>query len=170
MNLHLSQTATRVRMVFQILTLISAWMATPLSNAASGEKEMETIKLTEQNLAQAVLKGDTEFLDKTYAEDFKFTHSTGMIHTKEGWINFLKEGSVKGLERSVDSIEVELHGDIAVTTGRIHSKTDSSNPRWQEYTIWYIRVYAKRDNRWQLLCHRSIREKTGPLPGPEEQE
>lgn len=170
MNLQLSQTATRIGTVFQILTLISACVATPLSTAASGEKEMETIKHIEQNLAQAVLKGDTEVLDNIYADDFKFTHSTGLIQTKEEWMNFLKKGSIKAFERTVDSIEVELHGDVALTTGRIHTKTNSTDPRWQEYTIWYIRVYDKRDNRWQLISHRSIRDKTGPLPGPEKQE
>ena len=48
------------------------------------------------------------------------------------------------------------------TTGHVHVKSgNSSNP---EYHIWYVRVYAKRDGRWQLLSNRTVREVDGAMP------
>ncbi len=76
---------------------------------------------------------------------------------------FLRSGNVSYTERSVDSIEVEMHGNIAVTTGRMHIKTNLVDPRRQEFTIWYVRVYERRDDLWQLLSHRSVQQETGPL-------
>lgn len=99
--------------------------------------------------------------------DFRFTHSTGDVQTKAEWLKELQSGETNYKARSIDSIEVELHDDVAITTGRIHIRTDSAEPRWQEFTIWYVRVYALRVGWWQLLSHRSIREQTGPLPASE---
>ena len=114
-------------------------------------------------LAAAVLSLNFEILENAYADDFVFTHSTGLAQTKEEWLTALRAVGRPSLSRTVDSIEVELHGDVAVTNGRIHSKTNSANPRWREYTVWYVRVYRRQDNRWQLLSHRTIREQTGSL-------
>jgi hypothetical protein len=109
-----------------------------------------------------VLDLDFETLDLIYSDSFIFTHSTGDVETKSDWLATLRSGD-KYTGRSVDQIEVELHDDVAVTQGRIHTMSDSSDPRWREYSIWYIRIYAREDGRWQLLSHRSIREETGPL-------
>ena len=50
----------------------------------------------------------------------------------------------KYLVRERDSIQVEPHADVVETTGHVHVKTNKS-----EYHIWYVRVYAKREGRWQ---------------------
>jgi ketosteroid isomerase-like protein len=74
------------------------------------------------------------------------------------------------LERTVDSLDVEVHGDIALTTGRIHIRAESANPHWRDYTIRYVRIYAKardRGGRWQLVTHHSTSDAQGaPLPVP----
>jgi hypothetical protein len=40
-----------------------------------------------------------------------------------------------------DGVKTEVHGDIVITYGR--------------YVIWFERVYAKRNGKWQLLSHRT---------------
>ena len=124
--------------------------------------ETELVDL-ERKLAAAVLALDFETLDKIYADDFLFTHSTGDVDTKESWMDNLRTGRSSYTARSVDQIEVEVHGNVAITSGRIYAKSDSSDPRWREYSIWYVRVYEVREGRWQLLSHRSVREETGQL-------
>ncbi len=128
----------------------------------SDEAEAELIAI-EKALAASVVNFDFVALNTTYADDFIFTHSNGSVDTKEDWLTFLRSGNVSYTERSVDSIEVEMHGNIAVTTGRMHIKTNLIDPRRQEFTIWYVRVYERRDDLWQLLSHRSIQQETGPL-------
>ena len=105
---------------------------------------------------------DFETLDLIYSDSFIFSHSTGDVETKSEWLTTLRKGD-PFTSRRVDQIEVELHDDVAVTQGRIHAISDSNDPRWREYSIWYIRVYAREEGRWQLLSHRSTREETGPI-------
>jgi ketosteroid isomerase-like protein len=117
----------------------------------------------ERELAAAVLALDFDRLDEIYAEDFLFTHSTGDVDTKATWIEALRSGRSSYTARSVDQITVENHGSVAITSGRIHAKSVSNDPRWHEYSIWYVRVYELQDGQWRLLSHRSIREESGPL-------
>lgn len=124
--------------------------------------EAELVEL-ENAVAAAVLSADLEFLDGVYADDFRFSHSTGDVDTKSSWIELLRENPGYYTERRVDRIDVEMHGNVALTAGRIHSRTTSTDPRWQEYSIWYIRFYEKQDGQWRLLSHRSIREEQGPI-------
>ncbi len=139
----------------------------PSSQALAQGEDQEELKRIERELTTAVLHVAVATLELTYADDFRFTHSTGNVQTKAEWLRELQSGTTNYTARSTDSIEVELHDDVAITTGRIHARTDSSDPRWREYTVWYVRVYAERGGRWQLLSHRTVREQTGPLPAPE---
>jgi len=50
---------------------------------------------------------------------------------------------------------------VALTTGRIHVRQESTDPKWREYTIRYARVYIRRAGRWQLLTHHSTAESFG---------
>ena len=113
---------------------------------ASDQVKVELIKI-ENALAAAVVDLDIALLDSTYAEDFVFTHSDGRVDTKESWLINLRSNDQIYVSRSIDSIEVELHGDIAITTGRIHIKTKLDDPRRRQFTIWYVRVYERRDQR-----------------------
>lgn len=117
----------------------------------------------EHKLAAAVLALDFDALDDIYAEDFVFTHVTGDVDTKATWIECLRTVECSNTARSVDQIVVETHGNIAITSGRIHAKSESNDPRWHEYSIWYVRVYEMQDDHWKLLSHRSIRDESGPL-------
>ena len=138
-----------------------------MSKALAEKDDLDDLKRIERELAAAVLHVDLAILERTYADDFRFTHSTGNVQTKAEWLRDLRSGETSYTARSIDSIEVELHDDVAITTGRIHARIDSSDPRWKAYTVWYVRVYAERGGRWQLLSHRTVREQTGPLPASE---
>ena len=58
------------------------------------------------------------------------------------------------------------HGDVAITYGRYVSlfvpKNRAGNPG-QLNSIWFERVYAKRDGRWMFLSHRTVH---GPTASP----
>jgi hypothetical protein len=58
--------------------------------------------------------------------------------------------------RELDSVQVELHGDIAITCGRYRYQPSPGVAAG----INSGRVYAKRNGRWQLLSHRTVR---GPI-------
>ena len=66
----------------------------------------------------------------------------------------------------LDLVEAEVHGDVVITYGRYVSlfmpRGRDANPG-QLNSIWFERVYAKRDGQWKFLSHRTVH---GPTPSP----
>jgi hypothetical protein len=61
------------------------------------------------------------------------------------------------VSRTLTAVEVEVHGGVAVTNGRIEVR--SAAPR--DYTVCYTRLYEHREGQWRLLSHRTFREAAG---------
>ena len=114
----------------------------------------------DQQMEAAALRQDVAFFQTVLSDDVRFTHGTGLVQDKTKWL--ASAGKSKYFLRDLDSVEVESHGDVVETTGHVHVK--SGNARNPEYHIWYVRVYAKRDGRWQLLSNRTVREVDGAMP------
>jgi len=55
-----------------------------------------------------------------------------------------------------------MHGDIAITYGMYRARNKSGAPDRQAFTVWFERVYAFRDGRWQYVSHRTVH---GPTYG-----
>ena len=60
------------------------------------------------------------------------------------------------LSRDLDSVQVEMHGDIAITYGQYRARNKSAAPDRGAFTVWFERVYAFRDGRWQYVSHRTV--------------
>jgi|SRR4051812_13941170 hypothetical protein len=117
----------------------------------------------ERTMEEAVVRGDVAFLDKICPPDFTFTHGDGWItggkplrvDDKKAWLAAVEKKPY--LTRDLASVQVELHGDVAITYGMYHSKySHPSNPQQPEFTVWFERVYAKRNGQWMYLSHRTV--------------
>ncbi|MBL7871276.1 MAG: nuclear transport factor 2 family protein [Cyclobacteriaceae bacterium] len=107
----------------------------------------------ERSIEQAVVAADISFLEKVYAEDFRFKHGTGLVDSKESWIKDVGRNKGKFVSRKIDSVEVEIHGDIGITNGTLRvTRTDRS------YTLQYVRAYRRKGKQWQLFMHRTVHE------------
>jgi hypothetical protein len=62
--------------------------------------------------------------------------------------------------RVLDSVRTEVHGDVVVTYGRYVGRFKEAPPERRQFTVWYERVFAKRDGKWQYLSHRTV---DGPI-------
>lgn len=112
--------------------------------------EQEALKKFENKIAQAVVHHNLDTLKTVYAFDFVFTHGTGQVQNKDEWLAAVKKSDYT--VRELEAQAVEIHGDIAITTGRL-----TINPRDKE-TFWvdYVRVYRRHNHRWQMISHRSV--------------
>ena len=142
--------------------LIGVCLAAAGLASAAGE-DRDTIVAIEKAVAKAVVELDFEILERTYADEFVFHHSTGVIEGKDDWLRKLRAGEAVYIARVVDHIEVDFHGDTAISSGRIHLRMDTDNPDRRAFTVWYFRIYEWRDDRWQMVMHRSLHEEIGPL-------
>ena len=131
----------------------------PASSAAEGEAAQ--VLTLERQIEAAVLRADVAFLDGVCAPDFTYTHGDGWItggpvlgvDERAEWLASL---AGRYSQREVDSQQVELHGDVAITMGRVRARSGAADTRPRSFSFWYVRVYAHRDGRWQYLSHRTV--------------
>lgn len=126
----------------------------------------------EQKIEAAVVRGDVAFVASVLSPDFRFVHGDGWTTggkplMEDDKAAFLKRVADKEyLVHDLDSVKAEVHGDIVITYGRYVSlfvpRGGSSNPG-QLNSIWFERVYAKRDGQWKFLSHRTVH---GPTVSP----
>lgn len=131
-------------------------MNVPAQAIETAEKEAALVAI-EHQLEAAYLAGDTAFLEATVGEDFLFTHASGNTENKSDTLaKFAKPGNF--ISRVLTSVDAEVHGNAALTSGRIEVVSSSST----EYTICYIRLYMQNENAdWQLVSHRSYKAGSG---------
>jgi ketosteroid isomerase-like protein len=133
---------------------------------ASGEKAASDpaagVLAFEREMEAAVVRGDVAFLDRACSSDFSFTHGDGWtvggpplrVENKAQWLAAVAKAPY--LARDLDSVKVELHGDVAITYGRYRARNKAGDPGRRAFTVWFERVYARRDGRWQFLSHRTV--------------
>jgi ketosteroid isomerase-like protein len=136
-------------------TLIFLLLATTFGFAQQLEKELDDLN---RKIDQAVVDKNIDFMKKHYSDDFVFTHSTGLIDSKESWVrNIEKMGTDKFLSRAHDSTKVELHGDVAIIFGKLSVERQGKD-KISRYALHYVRVFALRNKVWQMICHKSTDE------------
>ena len=118
------------------------------------------IALLERRVEAAVLRAapaDMIFLGGIYARGFRYKHSTGDLQDRAQWLASVRARTARFLARDVDSLDVEVHDDVALVTGRIHVRREDGAPGAPPpaYTIRYVRLNSRRAGRWQILSHHS---------------
>lgn len=115
---------------------------------------MTAIEAVNKKIEEAVVSKDLASLDALYADDFVFTHGTGLVQTKCQWLDSLRSNETRFLSRQLDSTSIELHAEIAIVTGRllVCRQLETGEAR---YGFQYVRVYSMKTGLWQLISHRT---------------
>jgi hypothetical protein len=138
-------------------------MGVPAPSPADAAKIKEVMAF-EKACDDAAVRGDVAFVEKAVSSDFIMTHgdawTTGgppiNVDTKETWLKAVQRKPY--LYRRLDHVEVELHGDVAITIGRYYMASNTTPPSYSY--VWFERLYAKRNGQWQYLSHRTVK---GPV-------
>lgn len=123
----------------------------------------------ERKMEAAVVRGDVAYVDSVCSPDLSFTHGDGWTTGGEPLNVDDRKGFLKRVEnktylvRDLDSVKVEMHGDIAITYGRYIAENRVADPaKGAWFSVWFERVYAKRDGHWLYVSHRTVH---GPTYG-----
>ena len=108
-------------------------------------------------LDRSVVNKNKSVLQQHYAEDFVFTHGTGLIDSKSSWMRNVLDTAVHFISREHDSTVVELHGNVAIVKGTLTVKRQQPQ-LVSAYALQYVRVFARRNKVWQLISHRTTAE------------
>lgn len=134
-----------------LLCLACLLSFTAASAQTPAEQELIT---TQQKIDDAIVAGDTGWLQDAYTGDFYFLHGTGSVDNKESWLKAVAKNKGNFLARQHSDVKVDLHGDIGITHGKLRVTRQDQNG----YVLDYVRVYVRKDGRWQLLSHRTTHE------------
>ena len=156
-----------------IVSLVfSAW-ASPVVAQHDATAPAAEVLAFEQTIEDAIVRGDVAFVDRVTSADFSFVHGDGWTHGGRPLMSddkaaFLKRVADKEyLVHDLDQVKVEMHGNVAITSGRyvslfVPANRNTANPA-RLNSIWFERVYAKRNGEWQFLSHRTVH---GPSISP----
>ena len=137
----------------KLLILVS--LACCFLSDVKAQADSSFLLVLNQQVDDNVVKKNIPELEKVYANDFVFSHGSGKVEGKAGWL--VSAGKGLFLSRTHDSVKVELHKDVAVVKGKL-SVAKTNKEKTDRYHLYYIRVYAKRDNRWQMISHNTTAE------------
>jgi len=124
----------------------------------------------ERDMEAAVVRGDVAYVDRVSAPDLSFTHGDGWTNGGKPLLVDDKKDFLKRVEnkqynyRDLDSVKVEMHGDIAITYGRYVAQNRTGKPDASWFSVWFERVYQKRNGQWLYVSHRTVH---GPTYGPD---
>ena len=137
---------------------LPAPLISPADQSAAGNE----VLALERDIAAAVVRGDAAYFDRVTAADFVMIHGDGwtnggrpaLVDDKASFMRRVANKSYAAHDYDVQS--VEMHGDVAITYGRYVGNIPSSPAGRQWFSVWYQKVYAKRDGRWLYLSHRTV--------------
>ncbi len=157
---------TRALAATATATATESAKAPGISSAAAAVLEFE------RELEAAVVRGDAAYVDRVSAEDLIFTHGDGWTTGGKPLLVDDKRSFLKRVEnkqynvRDLDSVQVEMHGDIAITYGRYVAQIRIGDPAKSWFSVWFERVYEKRNGQWFYVSHKTVH---GPTYGPDRQ-
>ena len=122
-------------------------------NEASNDIAKEVIE-TDSKLEQALAESDAKTVQNIYADDLVYVHvGATMVDNKEGALKWAALGYPDKYWKKED-IKVRVFGDIAELTGFLTVKKrgiDGSDDPAAIRRYHHLRIYIKKEERWQLL-------------------
>lgn len=141
------------RVIAILLALASTTIAvaqTADTKQGSGDVEQTLMKI-EQEMLDALLKGDISAAKKYMADTFVFTAPDGEMQNKTQLLADVTSGDLK-IESSTNSeMKVQSYGNAAIVTyrskdkGSYKGKDISGDYRWTDF-------FVNKDGRWQLVA------------------
>lgn len=117
-----------------------------------------TIEQTLLNLddlrREALLKGDETTIDKLFADELMYIHSSAIVDTKTSYLESLRSGNLSYHAIELQDRQIQILGDIAVMTGIAHMNISiNAMPRIAD--IRYTTAWIKQGQTWQILVFAS---------------
>jgi hypothetical protein len=109
-----------------------------------------------QQIDDYVVQQKVKELGSLYADDFVFSHGSGKVEGKAGWLQSVARTTYPS--RQHDSVKVELHPGVAIVKGNMAIRRNDKE-KVAVYYLKYIRVYALRNKQWQMISHSTTAER-----------
>lgn len=103
---------------------------------------------------KALVAGDLDELDRLFADDMTYTHSNGMVDTKQSYLGALRDGVFRYVDIDVQEPTSRDFGATVVVTGTAVVTTESARGRLVS-PLRYTGVWSQQDGDWQFVAWHS---------------
>lgn len=141
-----------MKAIFSLLFILTCSFS---ATAQQEKKDSSYLVSLNQQIDDYVVRRNVRVLDSLYANDFIFSHGSGRVEGKAGWLRTV--GRANYPLRQHDSVRVELHEALGIVKGKMKIEKINKD-KTDRYYLKYIRVYALRKNFWQLISHTTTHE------------
>jgi uncharacterized protein (TIGR02246 family) len=115
----------------------------------------QEVKNLQQQMIEAMMRGDAAALDRILADDFIGTNPMGQVNYKTRGVGEFAEPDLVVESIETDDIRVRVYGDSAVVTGKAGMKARLKGQEINMGPHRFTSVYVKRDGRWQLVASQA---------------
>jgi hypothetical protein len=116
------------------------------------------IHAVEARRVSAMVTRDLATLGDLLADDLTYTHSGGRIDTKASFIALIADPTYiyRGVDFS-DDVVVPCGADACLVRGRAQIRLENPPGTSLSYPVWYLDVYTRRADRWQMVAWQATR-------------
>jgi uncharacterized protein (TIGR02246 family) len=117
---------------------------------------VEEVSQLEHAWSAAVTRRDAAALESMLADDGRFVRANGTMASKAEFVQYLRqrfEAETQNntqCEETLESVDVQPYGEVAVTTGRYRSTCTAASAQ-EVFHGSFADVAVRRNGRWQLV-------------------
>ena len=143
-------------LLFTAVSLASAQTNPPSSASTVRTNTDQTLQALEREWASAVVRRDTNAINRIQADDYEFTDPGGQVWTKARALDFIRAGRLQIDSFEMSDFRIRVHADTAVVNFRVQwfgkaDDTDVSGP--QRMTD----VFVRRNDGWRCIASHTTR-------------
>jgi len=139
--------------------LLSLLLASTAGSARAESKKPPAdavVKAAELARFEAATKNDLDALGKLLADDLTYSHSTGVLETKEAFLASLKSGKLQFKKIEPADLQVRVYDKTAVINGTAKiSVVSEGQPK--DISLRFTDVWVNRAGKWQMVAWQSTK-------------
>ena len=137
-----------------LLIYLFSLLATSLNGQTSGP---DVIKIEKLRFA-AMVKKDTVYLNKIFADSLLYIHTDGHVDSKKSLISTIAQKDLDYRKMELKEIMFRLYPAMVILSGIMEVNVYSKKlDRTLDMRIRYLDVYQRIHNKWQLVAWQSTR-------------
>ena len=131
-----------------LTTIAVVVLLLPLRSPALEQTPEDQVKVANQAIIAAGLRGDQQAFAALVADDLRWIRASGEVLGKAEYTKTINPGIAKS-QRTFTEESVAVYGEIALMVCR----SDFISPQGEKRAERVLRAFIHRDSRWLLLRH-----------------
>ena len=136
--------------------ICAAFFFALISSAPARAGIADDIKASEDDRIGAYLSGNVAPLQKIFADEMEYVHSSGISDTKAKVIESFTSGDLKISKFDREGEKIQQIGSVVVATAVAHVELTAKGKE-AKFSLRYAAVYAKRAGVWQIFFYQGTR-------------